>query len=510
MFALSPHRSDRVKRSRHERTRGVAIAIVLFLLVALALLTVTMMTASQGATRLAMASANDPASLEAGRAGVQIAEALVEQNQIALAPNQMVYLAWPGSQPWVHGDAHADPYASAFLSPAAPATALSPEAITFPSALQSTISGNFPGLQWVRIWPEIVPGSGNSLRFISLPTSSGETEMYQMFQMAAYVKRGLSKRMVVKELAWGYPSFPQMNPSPSSSNPLVPAALTLVGTSPTYLDPHSNNWTVSGFDLSNPQAPPVVALGGSSDAGATSLDNQAFRPDYTHYPGADTTSSSSNPSIINTVSAGVMSPKLNTVGGLQQFVAQIRTMANIVCNSISCPASAGNGTGFLDASQPRMTVIDGDYTLPANGGGILLVTGKLTVPNNFHWDGLLLVVGSGVIQFTNNGGGSPLVRGAIFAANPCANLSGAAPQPGLQNCQAMGSAGFQGSSNGNGGFNGGGNGGIYYDSALISQDLFTAQAVSGSSSGNGGGSGSLTNGAASWQTMSLSQFTPPN
>jgi hypothetical protein len=286
--------------------------------------------------------------------------------------------------------------------------------------------------------------------------------------------------------------------------------LTLVGNSPTYLDPHSNNWTVSGFDLSNPNAPPVIALGGSSDAGASSLSTQAFRPDYTHYPGADASSSSSNPSIINTVSTGMMSPSLNTVGGLQQFVAQIRGMANVVCNSVSCPSSAGNGTGFLDASQPRMTVIDGDYTLPANGGGILLVTGTLTVPNNFHWDGLLLVVGSGIIQFTNNGGGAPLIRGALFGANPCANLSGAAPLSDLSNCDQMGSAGFKGSSNGNGGFNGGGNGGIYYDSALISQDLFAAQAAGSSGTGNGVGGGSVSNGAASWQAMSLSQFTPPN
>ncbi len=489
------------------------MAVVLFLLVALALLTVTMMTAAQGAARLAMASADDPASLEAGRAGVQVAETLLKENQIAPAPNQMLYLTWPGSQPWVQGDAHADPYASAFLAPTAPATAFSPAATVFPPAVQSTLSTNFPSLQWVRIWPEIVPGSGNSLRFISLPTASGATEMYQMFQMAAYVKRGLSRRMVVKELAWGYPSFPRMNPSPSSNNPLVPAALTLVGASPTYLDPHSNNWTVSGFDLSNPQAPPVVALGGSSDTGATSLSNQAFRPDYTHYPGADASSSSSNPSIINAVSAKVLSPELNTVSGLKQFVAQIGNMANVVCSSTSCPASAsaGNGTGFLDASQPRMTVIDGNYNLPANGGGILLVTGTLTVPNNFHWDGLLLVVGTGAIQFTNNGGGSPLVRGAIFAANLCSQLSsGTAPQPDLSNCNGMGSAGFSGSSTGNNGFNGGGNGGIFYDSALISQDLFAAQLAGSSSSGNGGGSGGGTSGAASWQALSLSQFTPPN
>lgn len=509
MFALSPRRS-RAKSTRRERTRGVAIAVVLFLLVALALLTVTMMTASQGAARLAMASAADPASLEAGQAGVQIAESMVESNRIPLVPNQMVYLAWPGSQPWVAGDAHADPYASAFLSPTAPATAFSPGAIAFPSTAQNLVSTNFPGLQWVRIWPEVVPGSANSFRFVSLPASSGGTQLYQMFQAAAYVKRGLSTRMVVKELAWSYPSFPQMNPAPASSNPLVPAALTLVGNSPTYLDPHSNNWTVSGFDLSNPNAPPVVALGGSSDNGASSLQSQAFRPDYTHYPGANATSSSSNPSIINTISAGVMSPFLSTIGGLQQFVAQIRSMANLVCTSAGCPSSAGDGTGFLDASQPRITVIDGDYTLPANGGGILLVTGTLTVPNNFHWDGLLLVVGSGIIQFTNNGGGAPLVRGAIFGANPCANLSGAAPQPNLSDCSQMGSAGFKGSSTGNGGFNGGGNGGIYYDSALISQDLFASQVAASSSSGNGSGGGSTTAGTPTWQAMSLSQFTPPN
>lgn len=495
---------------RRRRSHGIAIAVVLFLLVALSLLTVTMLTASQGAARLSMGTAADPASLETGRAGVQIAEALIKENQIALSPTQMVYLTWPGSQPWNSGDAHADPYAASFTSPTSPATALSPSAIPFPTHLQSTLSADFSGLQWVRIWPEILPGSANSYRFVMLPNGlNGASQLNQIFQVAAYVKHGLSSRMVVKEMAWSYPTFPQMNPNPGTNTPLVPAALTLVGNAPSYLDPHSNNWTVSGFDLSDSNAPPVVALGGTSDQGASSLESQAFRPDYTHYPGSNTTDS--NPSIINTISAGVMSPSLTTVSGLQQFVAQIRAMANVECSGGACPASAGNGTGFLDASQPRITVVDGNFMLPENGGGILLVTGTLTVPNNFHWDGLLLAVGDGVIQFTNNGGGSPLVRGAIFAANPCANLSGAVPQPNLSDCNQMGSASLDAYSNGNGGFNGGGIGGIFYDSALISQDLFAAQtAATGSTGNSGGGSGSSSSGAPSWQTVALSQFTPPN
>ena len=489
--------------SRPGRTRGVALAVVLFLLVALALLTVTMMTAAQEATRLAMASADDPASLESGRAGVQVAETLLKENQIALAPNQMVYLTWPGSQPWVQGDAHADPYASAFLAPAAPATAFSPAATTFPSAVQSTLSANFPGLQWVRIWPEILPGSANSLRLIPVTTSSG-TVMRPVVQIAAYVKRGLSTRMVVNELISTYSSFPQMNPSSSPYNPLVPAALMLVGNNPTYTLPHSNNWTVSGIDLSNGSAPPVVALGGSSDAGTSALQTQAFRPDYTHYPGLGVTSP--NPSIVNTVSANVMSPSLETVAGLQQFVAQVRAMANIECGSGSpCPSSAGDGTGFLDPRQPRVTVVDGNYSLPAVGGGILLVTGALSVPNNFQWNGLLMVVGSGQILFnTGSGGGSPLIKGAMFAANPCANLSGATPLPDLSNCTTMGSAVLNT-------FNGGGNGVVNYDSALIAQDLFTAQeATLTGGPGNSGGNGSNSTGTLTWQALSLSQFTPPN
>ena len=491
-------------RFRVRNQPGLAMAVVLFLLITLALLTAAMVAAGSGATRLAMANAPAPEALQAGKAGLQVTQALLNQNELPLSTGP-VYLAWPGSAPWVAGDAHADPWFTSLGGSTSPSS--TPEAFPMPTAMQSVFMADLPGLQWVRLTPEQVPGTG-TLRFFTPPHAAGTAAtLLQVFQATAYVREGKTARMVVQELGWPQPIAP-LNPGTGTFSAIMPAALTLVGDNPTYTLPHSNNWTVSGYDLSNPNAPPIVALGGSSDAGATVLVNQAVRPDATHYPGAAATAP--NPSIVNAISAGMMSSALATVGGLQQLVGQIRAAANLECGGANqCPSSAGNGTGFLDAQAPRMTVIDGDYTLPVNGGGVLLVTGTLSVPNNIHWDGLLLAIGAGVINFsTGNGGGSPVVRGAVFAANPCANLTEETPDAStnLGNCHQMGSAVLNT-------FNGGGNGFIQFDSALINQDLFSSSLAhqdepAGSGSSTGSGPEATVPGA--WQVLSVSQFTPPN
>ncbi len=74
------------------------------------------------------------------------------------------------------------------------------------------------------------------------------------------------------------------------------------------------------------------------------------------------------------------------------------------------PTSWGNnetGTGI--------TFCDGDCTLgPIAGGGILVVTGKLTLHGNFDWNGLIIVTGSeGVLR---SGGGNGVIRGNIVVA----------------------------------------------------------------------------------------------
>ena len=68
-------------------------------------------------------------------------------------------------------------------------------------------------------------------------------------------------------------------------------------------------------------------------------------------------------------------------------------------------------------SNPKVVVIDGDYTVTGGttGAGILLVTGNLTLNGNISYDGMFLVVGKGII--TRTGGGNGVISGGIYVAN---------------------------------------------------------------------------------------------
>jgi hypothetical protein len=70
-------------------------------------------------------------------------------------------------------------------------------------------------------------------------------------------------------------------------------------------------------------------------------------------------------------------------------------------------------TDFGSAASPKLTFVDGDCDL-SNGGGLLVVTGELTMKGNANFSGLILVLGKG--EMTRNGGGNGDILGAIVVA----------------------------------------------------------------------------------------------
>jgi hypothetical protein len=68
-----------------------------------------------------------------------------------------------------------------------------------------------------------------------------------------------------------------------------------------------------------------------------------------------------------------------------------------------------------NATGTGITFCDGDCELgPVSGGGILVVTGKLTLRGNFSWHGLIIVTGSEGIE--RAGGGHGTIEGNIVVA----------------------------------------------------------------------------------------------
>jgi len=80
------------------------------------------------------------------------------------------------------------------------------------------------------------------------------------------------------------------------------------------------------------------------------------------------------------------------------------------------PTPGSYSDNFGTPTSPGVFLADGDISLGGSGAGygVLIVTGALTISGGFTWEGLILVVGMGVIKFT---GSDNKVFGAVLAVS---------------------------------------------------------------------------------------------
>ena len=103
---------------------------------------------------------------------------------------------------------------------------------------------------------------------------------------------------------------------------------------------------------------------------------------------------------------------LQTADAARALVIQLRISAQ---NSGRYFHAAALPSSFGTTSQPVMTFVDGDCTVPpAGGAGLLVVTGSLTIDGNAPYKGLILVLGGG--QVIRNGGGNGDSLGSLVVA----------------------------------------------------------------------------------------------
>jgi len=194
--------------------------------------------------------------------------------------------------------------------------------------------------------------------------------------------------------------------------PPMPAALTIAGpVSSSRKFGDSNNFYVDGHDACGGQNRPAVGTvqdvgNGTETASQIASDsrnqiiNDLKRPP--NYTGADGCS----PDVQNV--NNLANQNYQTPDGLNGLVHDIQGAATQTLDPSHLPTSYDLGT----AANPKITVVNGDFTTPMDGYGILLVTGALTMSGNTSWHGLIFVIGTG--QFTENG--TPAIDGAILVA----------------------------------------------------------------------------------------------
>jgi hypothetical protein len=198
----------------------------------------------------------------------------------------------------------------------------------------------------------------------------------------------------------------------------APATLTLVGArcpvGQTCFNPGSSSVTVySGDDVvSTDNIPPIGTTNSDNlDDVQASVDGQPPHP-------------------FNGTVVGVPSNVSNEIPDWLSSPAQMDVAIHSLANTAMASADPTNSTGrfFPSGTTPTnfgdnatgtgITFCDGDCTFTGNGGGILVVTGQLTLRGNFNFKGMIIVTGAGGI--IRSGGGTGVLQGNIVDS-PYAN-----------------------------------------------------------------------------------------
>jgi hypothetical protein len=126
------------------------------------------------------------------------------------------------------------------------------------------------------------------------------------------------------------------------------------------------------------------------------------------------------PSVQNEGTGTAQYPSNNLLGPTSNWStpAQLNQLAQAMANNanITCPSAnaACSSTTFGTDANPKITYITGDAVL-SGGAGVLVVTGTLTFNGNTNFDGLIMVIGQGVMNVKGGGGGQ--VNGEVLIAN---------------------------------------------------------------------------------------------
>jgi len=203
-----------------------------------------------------------------------------------------------------------------------------------------------------------------------------------------------------------------------------PAALTFDGNNPQFTASTSPSFFVQGSDLvsvgtCNPgSGVPAVGYTNGSLSDFTKPNNPSGIPTAlkNNYNTSGVTPIPSTPDIVPVA----LQPNLQTVGGLNSLVQTITQNADVVVNGPVIQGGSHNlMPSWMSATNPATVVVNGDLTFNSwrqTGYGILLVTGKLTYDPDTSWNGIILVIGEGLLYSHQGAFTNTQIQGAVFLA----------------------------------------------------------------------------------------------
>jgi hypothetical protein len=197
--------------------------------------------------------------------------------------------------------------------------------------------------------------------------------------------------------------------------PLLPptpkSGITMIGPSPVWSPGNSNAKLYTGNDCNGAGEPGVhyPTVGLISDAAAADVIAVPDKPTYESGSLApeDTIANlndTSHPAV-----SEPLDPRWQDCQELHDLVVYLRGKAKYLCTD-------GSTCTLPTPAPDNLIYVDDDYEADAEDGeGVLIVTGTLTLNGSFSWDGILLVIGEGVV--TRSGAGGDTISGGVIVAD---------------------------------------------------------------------------------------------
>jgi hypothetical protein len=161
---------------------------------------------------------------------------------------------------------------------------------------------------------------------------------------------------------------------------------------------NSAAYTYTGIPATNPQAISAFLVTNT--------------PDYNQVSGLATTGQVTGAPPVVQVAVSTLPSWLQTADNARTQLNQLESVAKSQRRYFTTDTPP---TNFGSSTNPLLTFVNGDVDLPTGGGGgLLVVTGTLTLRGSSEFDGLILVLGGG--QIIRDGGGSGTTLGAIALA----------------------------------------------------------------------------------------------
>ena len=236
--------------------------------------------------------------------------------------------------------------------------------------------------------------------------------------------------------------------APITVNIAFPAAFTLDGYSDSFQSPDHSAFVMSGNsdggdNACYPAGPvpyPVPAIGVPDQIPDVNNVKSGIPTTPTNEQG-NFTGTGSTPSVSAFDATG---SNLQSVQSLDQISQTVLQNADVV---LTGPATEANLPAAMSSTNPMTIAIQGDFYLGTSipsGYGLLLVTGNFTYDSGANWNGIVLVIGQGIVVANENGAGGTFNGATLVAQTRDSSgnlLPGPNPGPASFNDTLSGSVG---------------------------------------------------------------------